>query len=58
MKARIAGIDAGGYAGPHDDYARVDQVNMKLPRSLTGRGGAVELTVEGQASNLAYGAFK
>jgi hypothetical protein len=42
VQARIAGIDVPvEYAGPHDEYARVDQVNLKLPRSLTRRGGAV-----------------
>ena len=33
MKARIAGIDVPvEYAGPHDEYAEVYEVNLKLPR--------------------------
>ncbi len=58
VTARIGGVAVPvEYAGPNE-YAGVDQVNLKVPRSLIGHGGALELTVDGNAANLAYLAFK
>lgn len=40
------------YAGAQGDYVGLDQLNLKLPRSLAGRGSSmIELTVEGKAAN-------
>jgi uncharacterized protein (TIGR03437 family) len=40
------------FAGAHDEYVGVDQVNLLLPRSLSGRGEVeVLLTVEAQMAN-------
>jgi uncharacterized protein (TIGR03437 family) len=40
------------FAGAHDEYVGVDQVNLLLPRSLSGRGEVeVLLTVEAQLAN-------
>jgi uncharacterized protein (TIGR03437 family) len=41
VRAVIDGIEIPvSYAGPQSEVAGVDQVNMKLPRSLAGHGGA------------------
>ncbi len=40
------------YAGPQNQYEGLDQVNLKLPRSLAGRGELdVALWVDGQRAN-------
>ncbi len=40
------------YAGPQTDYAGLDRVDLRLPRSLAGRGQVeILLTVDGQAAN-------
>jgi len=47
------------YAGAQGDFAGLDQVNVNLPRSLTGRGEVdVLLTVEGKSANPVKVAFK
>jgi uncharacterized protein (TIGR03437 family) len=53
VTAKIGGIDVPVlYAGAQGDLAGFDQVNISLPRTLTGRGTAnVELTVEGKRAN-------
>lgn len=39
------------YAGPHLEFAGLDQINVKLPRTLIGRGQVdLVLTVDGQAT--------
>jgi uncharacterized protein (TIGR03437 family) len=52
------GVKIGGagvpvlYAGAQGEYVGLDQVNVRLPRSLIGRGEVdVVLTVDGQAAN-------
>ena len=41
------------YAGSHSTYAGLDQLNLKLPPSLSGRGDVpVRITVDGQACNI------
>jgi uncharacterized protein (TIGR03437 family) len=43
------------YAGPQPQYAGLDQVNVKLPQSLRGRGMVdVVVTVDGRISNRAF----
>ncbi len=50
---KIGGVDAQvDYAGAQNDFAGLDQLNVRLPRSLIGRGEVdVALTVDGQMSN-------
>lgn len=54
VKVRIGGVDAEVlYAGPQNQYAGLDQLNVRLPHMLGGRGELdVELTVDGRASNM------
>lgn len=51
--ASIADIDAQVlYAGAQDGFVGLDQVNLRLPRSLVGRGEVnLTLTVDGKTSN-------
>lgn len=40
------------YAGPQGDYVGLDQINVRIPRSLAGRGlVSVGLTADGNAAN-------
>ncbi len=50
---KIGGIDAPvAYAGPQGGFVGLDQVNVKLPRALAGRGEVdLVLTVDGKAAN-------
>jgi uncharacterized protein (TIGR03437 family) len=54
VKATIGGIEIPvDYAGPQAGFVGLDQVNVKLPRTLTGRGEVdVLLTVDGKSSNV------
>lgn len=41
------------YAGPQGDFAGLNQINVRVPRSLAGRGEVdIALTVDGQAANV------
>jgi uncharacterized protein (TIGR03437 family) len=53
VKATIGGVATEVmYAGPQKDYVGLDQINLLLPRSLSGRGEVdVALTVDGQVAN-------
>ena len=53
VSCSVGGVDAQvDYAGPQGDYFGLDQVNVKLPGSLRGRGEVdVVLTVDGAAAN-------
>jgi len=47
------------YAGAQGTLTGVDQINLRLPRSLAGRGDAnLVLTVEGVAANTVKVNFK
>jgi len=47
------------YADKHPVFAGLDQVNVRVPRSLSGRGVVdLVLTVEGKAANIVQVAFK
>ncbi len=50
---KIGGVDVQvEYAGAQNDFPGLDQLNVRLPRSLSGRGEAdLVLTVDGQAAN-------
>jgi uncharacterized protein (TIGR03437 family) len=54
VTATIGGQNADvSYAGPQSGYAGLDQVNVRVPRTLIGRGDVdVVLTVDGKASNV------
>jgi uncharacterized protein (TIGR03437 family) len=54
VKAQVGGVDAEVlYAGPQPQFVGLDQVNIRLPRSLAGRGEVdVVLTVDGKAANV------
>lgn len=53
VRAVIEGIDLPvAYAGPQGQFAGLDQVNVRLPASLRGKGDVdLMLTVEGAAAN-------
>jgi uncharacterized protein (TIGR03437 family) len=53
VTARIGGVDAQvSYAGTQGSFVGLDQANLRLPRSLAGRGEVdVVLTVDGQTAN-------
>jgi uncharacterized protein (TIGR03437 family) len=50
---KIGGVDAPvTYSGPQGSLVGLDQVNVKLPRALIGRGEMdLVLTVDGKAAN-------
>jgi uncharacterized protein (TIGR03437 family) len=53
VTAKIGGLDAPvEYAGPVSGMVGLDQVNLRVPRSLSGRGEVdVVLTVDGRLAN-------
>lgn len=59
VEAEVGGLRAGVvYAGPQGDFTGLDQVNINLPRRLTGRGEVmVKLMVDDQKANLVTVAF-
>ena len=47
------------YAGAQGFFVGLDQVNVKIPRSLIGRGEVnLELIVDGKAANVLKAAVK
>jgi uncharacterized protein (TIGR03437 family) len=62
VRVTIDGVEAPvEYAGPQGEFAGLDQVNVKLPRALSGRNWVLLellLTVDGQVANEAYLAFR
>ena len=53
VQAQLGGLNSPvAYAGEQKDFVGLDQVNVLLPRTLSGRGEIdVALTVDGRASN-------
>ncbi len=53
VAAIIGGVSAPvDYAGPQPDFAGLDQINLRIPRSLIGRGEVeLVLMVDGKAAN-------
>ena len=53
VTANVGGTDVPvEYAGPQGTFLGLDQVNLRLPRTLLGRGEAdIVLTVDGSAAN-------
>lgn len=60
VRVKIDGVDATvDYAGPQSEVAGLDQLNVRPPRSLAGRGAVpLEITVDGQTSNVVQVAFR
>ena len=60
VSVRIGGVEVPVvYAGQQGDYAGLDQVNMRLPRQLAGRGTlTLSLEIEGMLANPARVAIK
>ncbi|MBL8189997.1 MAG: hypothetical protein JNK38_18425 [Acidobacteria bacterium] len=54
VQADIGGLAAETlYAGPQGDFAGLDQFNLRLPRSMAGRGEVqIRLVVDGKAANI------
>jgi uncharacterized protein (TIGR03437 family) len=54
VSVKIGGVDAEAlYAGAQGGFVGLDQVNARLPRSLSGRGEVdVVLTVDGKTANI------
>jgi uncharacterized protein (TIGR03437 family) len=54
VTAKIGGVNSETlYAGPQGDFAGLDQLNVRLPRSLAGRGEVdITLSVDGAAANI------
>lgn len=52
--AQIGGVNSEVlFAGPQGDFVGLDQCNVRIPRSLNGRGEVeLALTVNGQAANI------
>ncbi|MGH9936926.1 MAG: hypothetical protein ACREAM_11815, partial [Blastocatellia bacterium] len=53
VAAQVGGVDAEVlFAGPQSEFVGLDQVNLRLPRGLAGRGEVnVVLTVDGKTAN-------
>ena len=60
VRVKIGNYDLlAQYAGPQNQFAGLDQVNVLLPASLAGRGRlVVTVTVDGQATNMTQLTFK
>ncbi|MGH9845529.1 MAG: hypothetical protein ACREEM_43010, partial [Blastocatellia bacterium] len=60
VTARIGGVDTQViFAGAQGGFVGLDQVNVRLPRSLIGRGVVdVVLTVDGQPANTVQVSLK
>ena len=53
VTVKIGGVDAETlFAGPADGFVGLDQLNVRVPRSLAGRGEiGIALTVDGKVAN-------
>ncbi len=60
VSCKIGGTNAEVlYAGPQGDYVGLDQANVRLPRTLIGRGEVdVMLSVDGKTANVVKVSFK
>lgn len=57
---KIGGADAAvSFAGPQSDFVGLDQLNVPVPRALSGRGEVdITLTVDGKAANTVRVSFR
>jgi uncharacterized protein (TIGR03437 family) len=53
VRVRIGGVESPVlYAGPHNEFVGLDQINVPLPVSLAGQGELeVNVTIDGKTSN-------
>ena len=53
VTAQVGAVDAAVlFAGAQQDFAALDQINLRLPNSLAGRGEVgIVLTVDGKTTN-------
>lgn len=60
VKVKIGGIDAEvQYAGAQGFFAGLDQINVRVPQGLSGRGIVnIELIVEGKIGNIIMAAIR
>lgn len=60
VSAKLGGIDAQVlFAGATQDFVGLDQINLRLPRSLAGRGYVnITLTVDGKTANTVMASIK
>ena len=60
VSVKLGGVDGEvQFAGPQGIYVGLDQLNVRLPRDLIGRGEVdINLTVDGKAANAVRVAFK
>lgn len=60
VSVKFGGVDGEvQFAGPQGIYVGLDQLNVRLPRDLLGRGEVdINLTVDGKATNAVRVAFK
>lgn len=60
ISAKLGGIDAQVlFAGVTQGFAGLDQVNLRLPRSLAGRGSVnIALTIDSKAANTVTASVK
>jgi uncharacterized protein (TIGR03437 family) len=54
VKVKIGGVDAQVlYAGAQGFFAGLDQINVRVPQGLSGRGTvSIEMNVEGKTGNI------
>ncbi len=54
VKIKIGGVDAETFfAGGQGGFVGLDQINLRLPRSLSGRGEVeINMTVDGKSANI------
>ena len=60
MQAEIGGVPVETlYVGPQGDFVGLDQLNLRLPNNLAGRGEVqIRLVIDGKAANVVTVAFK
>ena len=60
VQAEIGGVPVETlYVGPQGDFVGLDQLNLRLPNNLAGRGEVqIKLVIDGKAANAVTVAFK
>ena len=60
VNVSLGGIQSEvSYAGPLEDFVGLDQVNVRIPRNLAGRGNiSITLTVDGSGANTVIANIK
>jgi uncharacterized protein (TIGR03437 family) len=59
LESRSAALRRITFSGAHESFIGLDQINVKVPRSLAGRGEvAVRVTVDGAVANIVRVSFE